>query len=238
MQRLWVLLQMSFTRFMQMAWICMKERSPSFNFAPTSRDTWHPEMQNGVAFNAASHLLAVRAGHVSLNEACGLSPGPYSVCLPFPLPACRRQTHNRSDRIRWHSQTLQACAAAGLSHSKHRGVHCASSSVDRQGAIGCRAVTSAPRFPACAAAATCLMSSNLWHQLLYIHRAAERQTTAYKKWIKALLKMNGSTNVFSTLLNLVQVQCCTQFSPVETQEKILKLLKFQVDTVRGLILLV
>lgn len=195
-------------------------------------------MQNGVAFNAASHLLAVRAGHVSLNEACGLSPGPYSVCLPFPLPACRRQTHNRSDRIRWHSQTLQACAAAGLSHSKHRGVHCASSSVDRQGAIGCRAVTSAPRFPACAAAATCLMSSNLWHQLLYIHRAAERQTTAYKKLIKALLKMNGSTNVFSALLNLVQVQCCTQFSPVETLEKILKLLKFQVDTVRGLILLV
>lgn len=117
MQRLWVLLQMSFTRFMQMALICMKERSPSFNFAPTSRDTWHPEMQNGVAFNAASHLLAVRAGHVSLNEACGLSPGPYSVCLPFPLPACRRQTHNRSDRIRWHSQTLQACAAAALSHS-------------------------------------------------------------------------------------------------------------------------
>lgn len=74
MQRLWVLLQMSFTRFMQMTLICMKERSPSFNLAPTSRDTWHPEMQNGVAFNAASHLLAVRAGHVSLNEACGLRP--------------------------------------------------------------------------------------------------------------------------------------------------------------------
>lgn len=131
-----------------------------------------------------------------------------------------------------------ACAAAGLSHIKHRGVHCASSSVDRQGAIGCRAVTSTPRFPACAAAATCLMSSNLWHQLLYIHRAAERQTTAYKKLIQALLKMNGSTNVFSAFLNLVQVQCCTQFSPLETQEKILKLLKFQVDTVRGLMLLV
>lgn len=158
---------------------------------------------------------------------------PYSVCLPFPLPACRRQTHNRSDQIRWHSQTLHACAAEGLSHSKHCGVHCASSSVDRQGAIGCHGVTSVPRSQACAAAATCLMSTYLGHQLLYIHSALEHQTTAYKKLIKALLKMNGSTNVFSAFLNLVQVQCCTQFSPVDTQEKMFKLLKFQVDTVRG-----
>lgn len=148
---------------------------------------------------------------------------------PFQCADARRTIG--SDRIRCHSQTLQACAAAGLSHSQH----CASSSADRQGAIGCRAVTSAPKFLACAAAATCLMSSNLWHQLLYIHRAAEHQTTAYEKWIKALLKMNGSTNVFSTFLNLVQVQCCTQFSPVETQDEIVELLKFQVDTVRGLL---
>lgn len=84
MQRLWVLLQMSFTRFMQMTLICMKERSPSFNLAPTSRDTWHPEMQNGVAFNAASHLLAVRAGHVSLNEACGLCPAPILSLSSLP----------------------------------------------------------------------------------------------------------------------------------------------------------
>lgn len=158
-------------------------------------------------------------------------PRLYSVCLPFPLPACRRQTHNGSERIQWHSQTLQNCAAAGRSHSKHCGVHCASSSVDGQGASGCRGMTLAPKSPACAAAGTCLMSPYLWHQLLYIHRALECQTTAYKKLIKILLKMNSSTNVFSAFLNLVQVHFCTQFSPVDTQEKIVKFSKFQVDTV-------
>lgn len=162
----------------------------------------------------------------------GCVPHPYSVCLPFPRPACRRQTHNGSQRIWWHSQTLQDCAAVGLSHSKHCEVHCASQSVDCQGASGCCDVTSAPMSPACAAAATCVMSSYPWHQLLYIHKALECQTTGYKKLIKILLKMNSSTNVFSTL---VQVHFCTQFSHVDTQERIVKLL---LDTVKSPRLLV
>lgn len=69
-------------------------------------------MQNGVAFNAASHLLAVRAGHVSLNEACGLCPAP--ILSLSPLPPFQRADARHTMGLRGSGGTAKHCRIVRL----------------------------------------------------------------------------------------------------------------------------